>query len=121
MHHGWGMQVPSRAVSLFPACPGSDASQPCLLTVDDDRFADAVAACVLFASVGHRDCYLADMEATEVYDIDDDDTTFVSIRAMSGRETLLQELRRASSVFREVSGYRSSVEPADDNEDSIRH
>lgn len=117
-HRVWGMQVPSRAAPLFAPSDGPDASRPRLLHVGDGRFADALAACVLFASVGMRDCCLADEAGTEVYLAHHHDKVVVSIPAFPDREALLRELKEASWLFRDVSGYESSMDDEEGEADA---
>jgi hypothetical protein len=114
-HRSWGMKVPSRAAPFFAPSDGPEASQPRLLLVEDWRFADAVAACVLFGSVGMRDCYLADLDATEVYLAHHHDKIVVSIPATGVRKELHRDLKGAAWLFSDVSGYGSSMN--DEEED----
>jgi hypothetical protein len=88
------------------------------LPVQDSRFADAVAACVLFASVGMHDCYLADADAAEVYLAHHHDKVVVSIPDAAARGGLLRELEDAAWLFTDVSGYGSSLDE-EDEEDSL--
>jgi hypothetical protein len=110
----WGLEVPARATDFFASSDGPEASRPRLLSVEDERFADAVAACVLFALPCLRDCYLADEEASEVYLVHHHEKVVVSIPDAGARERLLRELREAAWLFRDVSGYGSSIDEADD-------
>jgi hypothetical protein len=112
-HRIWGMEVPTEAARFFaPSRP--DSQLPRRLPVGDVHFADAVAACVLFASVGSHDCYLADGDGAEVYLAHHHDQVIVSIPAVEAREALLRELARAPSVIHDVSGFGASL---DENED----
>jgi len=97
---------------------GPEACQPRLLAVDDGRFADAVAACLLFASVGMQDCYLADAGAAEVYLAHHHDQIVVSIPDVSARENLLKEDPEAGWLFAEVSGFASSTDDDEDTRDT---
>jgi hypothetical protein len=118
-HRHWGMEVPALAAPFFAPADGPEASLPRSLPVDDGRFADAVAACVLFASVGMRDCYLADADAAEVYLAHHHDKVVVFIPDVGARGKLLQELREASWLFTDVSGFGSSAdEEGEDDEEA---
>jgi hypothetical protein len=108
LHRDWGMEVPASAAPLFAA--GEDANLLRLFAVGDDRFADAVAACLLFASVELRDCYLADRTGAEVYLAHHHDKVVVSIPEGITREGLLRELGDAPWLFPDVSGYGSPEE-----------
>jgi hypothetical protein len=116
-HRGWGMEVPAKAAPFFAPLEGPEANRPRLLPVGDGRFADAVAACVLFASVGMRDCYLADADAGEVYLAHHHEKVVVLIPDAGVRERLLQELRGADWLFTDVSGYASSIDDEDEGQD----
>lgn len=87
----WGMVVPLAAAPFF----AQEAFRPHLLPVDGDHFADAVAACVLFA----RDCYLADVEAAEVYLAHHHDQVEVFIPDPASRERLFRELQETGVPF----------------------
>jgi len=113
-HRDWGMDVPVEAASLFPPTDGPAAYQPLLFSSGDERFADAVAACFLFASVGLRDCYLADAEGAEVYLAHHHDKVVVSIPDAVAMKALVQEITDAAWLFEDVSGYDSE---ADDPEE----
>jgi len=117
-HRGWGMYVPARAAPLFAPSDGPEASRARLLHVKDRRFADAVAACVLFASVGMRDCYLADEAGREVFLAHHHDMVVVSIPASPAREALLRELEEAGWLFCDVTGYGSSMDDEEGEEDA---
>ncbi len=116
IHRSWGMEVPARAAPFFAPSDGPEASRPRLLPVEDERFPDTVAACILFASVGMRDCYLSDEAGTEVYLAHHHDKVVVSIPVSTARETLLRELEQAGWLFRDVSGYASSLDEEGDED-----
>jgi hypothetical protein len=113
-HRGWRMEVPAEAAPFFPPTQGPGACNPCVIPVDGSHFPDAVAACLLFASVGLHDCYLADATGAQVYLAHHHDEIFVSIPEAGEREALLTELRAASWVFNDVSGYASTMDDEDD-------
>jgi hypothetical protein len=113
IHRSWGMDLPTRATDFFAATAGPDALQPRLLPVRDDRFADVVAACLLFASVGLRDCYLADADASEVYQAHHHDKIVISIPPEATREKLVRQLEEVAWLFTDVSGYASSMDDED--------
>jgi hypothetical protein len=69
-----------------------------------------LAACVLCASIGLRDCYLADADASEGYLTHHHEKVVVLVPDAEARERLLQELREASWLFNDVSGYGSSID-----------
>jgi hypothetical protein len=115
-HRGWGMAVPAEAAPLFAATAGVEASQPRLLCVEEGRFADAVAACMLFASVGMRDCYLADEAGAEVYLAHHHDKVVVSVPDAGARSGLLRDLDEAPWLFSDVSGYGASPDDEDDQD-----
>jgi hypothetical protein len=117
-HRAWSMEVPPRAAPLFAPSDGPEASRPRLLHVEDGRFADAVAACVLFASVGMRDCHLADESGREVYRAHHHDKIVASIPSPPAREALLRELEEAGWLFRDASGYGSSMDDEEGDEDA---
>jgi hypothetical protein len=117
-HREWGMEVPARAAPFFSPVDGPEACQPRLLAVDDGRFPDAVAACLLFASVGMQDCYLADAGAAEVYLAHHHDQIVVSIPDVSARENLLKQLQDAAWLFADVSGFASSTDDDEDTRDA---
>ena len=73
-----------------------------------------MAACFLFASVGLRDCYLADAEGSEVYLAHHHDKVVVSIPDAVAWKALVQEITDAAWLFEDVSGYDSE---ADDPEE----
>jgi hypothetical protein len=110
------------AASSEPSCAsracGPEACQPRLLAVDDGRFADAVAACLLFASVGMQDCYLADAGAAVVYLAYHHDQIVVSIPDVSARENLLKQLQDAAWLFADVSGFASLTDDDEDTSDA---
>jgi hypothetical protein len=106
----FGISVPVAAAALFASSDGPEAARPRFLSTDDMRFPDAVAACVLFASAGLRDCYLADVDATEVYLAYHHDQVVVSVPDVEARTTLLRELESAAWLFTDVSGYDSSID-----------
>ena len=114
-HRSWGMEIPGEAASFFDPTEGPESSRPRILPVHDARFPDAVAACVLFASVGSHDCYLADASGAEVYLAHHHDEVFVSIPDAQVREDLLAELKVASWVFTDVSGYASTMDDEDED------
>jgi hypothetical protein len=113
-YRDWGLQVPALAAAFFTPADGPEGSRPFLLSVADERFADAVAACVLFASPCLRDCYLADEGATEVHLIHHHEKVVVSIPDAGAREALLRELQEAAWLFSDVSGYGSSIDEEGD-------
>jgi hypothetical protein len=115
MHRGWGVWIPT-AVREFFASLGPDAGRPRLFASSHERFADAVGACLLFASVGTRDCYLADEGGTEVYLAHHHDKVVVSIPDAGRRAALLQELLAAPSLFPDVSGYDSPLDEEQDEQ-----
>ena len=116
IHRGWGMEVPAAAAGFFAATAGPDALRPRLLPVRDERFVAVLAACLLFASVGLRDCYLADAEAAEVYLAHHHDKVAISIPDTAVRKKLLRELAEAAWLFTDVSGYASSMDDAEEND-----
>ena len=99
IHRNGGMAVPAAAAPLFAPAAGPEAARHRLLSASDERFTDAVAACVLFASPGMRDCYLADADATEVYLAHHHEKVVVSIPEVEARRKLLQELEEAAWLF----------------------
>jgi hypothetical protein len=113
----WGLEVPARAAAFFALSDGPEASRPRLLSVADERFADAVAAGVLFASPGMRDCYLADEAGTEVYLVHHHEKVVVSIPDAGAREAVLRERKEAAWLFSDVSGYGSSIDDEDEEGD----
>ena len=113
-HRHWGMEVPAGAAPFFAPVTGPESSLPRLLPVGDERFADVVAACVLFASVGMRDCYLANADATEVYLAHHHDNVVVSIPGACERNNLIQEIAEAAWLFSDVSGYGSSMDEGEE-------
>jgi hypothetical protein len=118
IHRSWGMEVPA-AATFFAPSNGPEASRPRLLCVEDGRFADAVAACILFASsASNRDCYLADADAAEVYLAHHHEKVVISIPDAGTRGILLRELEEAGWLFRDVSGYASSIDEPDAEDDS---
>jgi hypothetical protein len=110
VHREWGMAVPSPAAPFFAPSDGPEAARPRLLPVQDSRFPDAVAACLLFASVGMRDWYLADEAAAEVYLAHHHEQVVASVPASTARDALLRELEEAGWLFRDVSGYESPMD-----------
>jgi hypothetical protein len=111
------MDVPAEAAPFFGTTTGPESHLPRLIPAGDRKFADAVAACLLFASVGMRDCYLADGAGAEVYLAHHHDEIFVCIPNAGAREALLRELAEAPWLFADVSGYGSSID-ADDEDGS---
>ncbi len=109
-HRDWGVDVPSEAVAFFAAPGEPDTHRPRLVPVQDRRFADVVAACFLLASVGLRDCYLADEGGAEVYLAHHHDKVVLSVPAAGTRAELVQELASASWLFTDLSGYSSSFD-----------
>lgn len=107
-YRDWGMDVPTEAIRFSQATHGTEAYQPYRFSSGDERFADAVAACFLFASVDLRDCYLADAEGSEVYLAHHHDKVVISIPDAVARETVLQELSEAAWLVEDVSGYAYS-------------
>jgi hypothetical protein len=110
-HRDWGLELPDRAATMFAATGGPEASRPLLLYTEDVRFADAVAACVLFASVGLRDCILADEGGAEAYLARHHDQVVVSVPDAGSRGRLFGEMQGAGWLFTDVSGYASSMDP----------
>jgi len=117
-HRQGGMEVPALAAPFFTATDGPEACQPRVLPVDDEGFADAVAACMLFASVGDRDCYLADADGNEVYLAHHHEKVEFLIRDATVRENLVRELEEASWLLADASGYASGDED-DEGDDEI--
>ena len=103
-HRGWGMVAPDAAAPLFGPCPDGDALAPIELPTDNPRFADAVAACFLFASVGMRDCFLADASASEVYLATHEDYLIISLANVKSRRALLRDLWSAATVYVDDTG-----------------
>jgi hypothetical protein len=118
INQDWGVVTPVEAMRFF-AADGPEASVPRRLSVDEERFADAVAACVLFASVGYRDCYLADNDAADVYLVHHHEKVVVSLPDGGAREELLNELRGAPWLFNDVSGYPSAMDDEDGEEGDL--
>ncbi len=120
LHWGWGMKVPTLAAPFFATGPESNLPQ--VIAVCESHFADAVAACLLFASVELRDCYLADEKGAEVYLAHHHDEVFVSLPDEGTRGALLRELADAPWLLADVSGYGSfdeeDTEANDDLEDN---
>jgi hypothetical protein len=110
-HRFWGVEIPAEAAPLFCAPDRSEKQGLVTFRTDDERFADAVAACLLFASVALRDCYLADLSGAEVYLAHHHDKVMVSVPGAGAREELLAGLRKAPWLFTDVSGYTA---PSDD-------
>ncbi len=110
----YGLVVPTEASPFFEPTDGPEASQPRLLEVQDERFADAVTACVLFASVYMQDCYLASVDAAEVYLAHHHDKIVISIPDPVIRGQVLQEIIEAPWLFDDVSGFASSMDDDDD-------
>ncbi|HYT87966.1 MAG TPA: hypothetical protein VEL76_04545 [Gemmataceae bacterium] len=117
IHRNWGMDVPTKAAPFFAPNSGTDADRPRLLSRADERFADVVAACLLFASVGLRDCYLADTAGKEVYLAHHHDLVVVSIPDAEARADLLGNLTDASWLFGEL---RVPDEEAEDEDELPR-
>lgn len=117
LHRGWGMVVPAEVAPLFAATAGPESIRPRLIRLRDERFADVVAACLLFASVGMLDCFLACGEGAEVYLAHHHDEVVVSVPDPKAREALLRELAEAPWLFTDVSGYGSSTD--EDTEDDV--
>lgn len=109
-HRKWGMDVPARAAPFFSGSRGPEACRPHYFSSDDEQFADVVAACCLFASVGTRDCYLADEQGAEVYLAHHHDMVVVSIPDKATRKALVQEVTEAAWLFEDVSGYASTMD-----------
>jgi hypothetical protein len=99
LHREWGMDVPSEAAPFFAPTAGPESTGPRLLSVEDGFFADAVAACILFASVGLRDCYLADTDGTEVYLAHHHDQVEVFVPDAGKAERLLGEMEGMGRLF----------------------
>jgi hypothetical protein len=93
---GTMMKAPAR-------CP--EVYRPHLFASGDERFADVVAACFLFASVGTRDCYLADADGMEAYLAHHHDKVVVSIPDGEVRDVVVREITEAARLFEDVSGY----------------
>jgi hypothetical protein len=105
-HRQWGLDVPSAAAPFFSAAArGPEVYRPHLFASGDEHFADVVAACFLFASVGTRDCYLADAEGMEVYRAHHHDKVVVSIPDGEVRDAVVREITEAAWLFEDVSGY----------------
>jgi hypothetical protein len=115
IHRGWGMELPAEAAPLFPAPCDPDPYRPLGLRADDGRFADAIAACFLFASVAMHDCYLADVAGTEVYLAHHHEKVVVSIPDAEVRAELVQGLAAAPWLFADVSGFASTIDEEDEN------
>jgi hypothetical protein len=109
----WGMVIPTAAAPFFAATAGPEATRPRLVPVSDGRFPDVVAACLLFSSVGLRDCYLADEAGTEVYQVQHHDKVVVSIPNVESRDQLLRRLEDAPWLFTDDSENRF---PSDENQ-----
>jgi hypothetical protein len=92
-HRSWGMEAPAEAAPFFAVAAGPLAYQPRILPVEDDHFADAVAACVLFASVGLHDCFLADIGAEQVYLAHHHDQVEVFVPDAAIKERFLGQLQ----------------------------
>jgi hypothetical protein len=98
-HRGWGVEVPAGAAPLF-----ADGPDLLLVEVDDCRFAETVAACLLFASVGMRDCHLAGLDGAEVYLAHHHDKVVASVPDADTRGVMVRQLTHAGA-FEDVSGY----------------
>jgi hypothetical protein len=109
-HRGWEVDIPEEAAPLFAATAGPESARPRLLAVADRRFPDAVAACLLFASVALRDCYLADADAAEVYLAHHHDKVEVFLPDAGARGQLLRDLQGAGGLFTDVSGFASTMD-----------
>ncbi len=116
LHRSWGMEVPAEAAPFFVPTTGPESHLTRLLPVHDPRFADAVVACLLFASVGMRDYYLADEAGAEVYLAHHHDKINIFIPEAAAREALLRELAEAPWLFTDVSDYDSSTDEDDEEE-----
>jgi hypothetical protein len=104
-HRRWGMEVPAGAAPVFAAYEASGGHGPLRLAVNDERFPDALAACILHASVGMWDWYLADATGREVYLAHHHDQVVASVPSQAARHELLEELSNAPWLFTDESGY----------------
>jgi hypothetical protein len=95
----WGEALPSEAAPFFATHSGPEALRLRAIPTRDERFADALAACLLFASEAFCDCYLTDKTGAEVYLAHHHDEIIVSVPNADAREELLNELRSAPEVF----------------------
>jgi hypothetical protein len=102
--------VPEDAASLLSGPPDSLRT----LSTDNSRFADAVATCLMLASIALAECYLADQEGSEVYLLHHHDMVVASVPVFQTREEMVRELNEATDVFTDASG---SGYPIDDEED----
>jgi hypothetical protein len=114
IHKNWGMVIPAGATHFFGETARPQSHFPHLISVHDRQFADALAACMLFASPGMRDCYLADAAATEVYLAHHHEKVVIFIPDAQARRKLLQKLEENSWLFTDVSGFASTLDEDDE-------
>jgi hypothetical protein len=83
----WGIHVlnPTRPFSTT-----SNSSQPYVVGTDEERFVDVVAAWLSNASNGAKECYMANLEATEAYLAHHHDKIVASIPDAETRRALLK-------------------------------